>query len=125
MGYDILVWRRSDLANPYVKVVRVIDGYLFDYIGQVMLPGTTWPTVATLWQRVTQSIAINSALSLSAAVIELQEYNSSLGTGVPPGIYDICIYEMAGASRVSTDNLILTKRIEWTGNKILGLPKAI
>lgn len=101
--YDVIIYRK--LTNPYVRFVRVGDGKIWD--------------------------VANSELSATPTYgdtdVQLTPDNTYIGgtpikipTGLPAGDYDMLIYE--AATPAIADEVIIGKRIAWSGDILRGNP---
>jgi len=115
MSYDLMIY--DNLTNPYMRLVQVPTGKQYDFVNDVLVPVTT---AAASYSDTCLTLTKN-AYSLAAIIIEIDEYVASTGLGLPPGRYDLLLYD--AATKATSDNTQIAKRIEWDGNNIFGLPQ--
>jgi len=102
---DFNIYR--SLTSPYIRLVRHGDGKVYDAAAEEVGAATSWS---------------NSALSLTISSV-IGGYPVSLDAlapGLPNGEYDFLLYD--NASPADSDEVVLGKRIRWTGKQLLGLP---
>jgi hypothetical protein len=96
------------LTSPYVRFVRVADGFVWNVATSLMSAVTAWGDSDTALTRDTTYIGGTPI---------------TIPTALPAGSYDMLIYE--GATPAATDSVVIGKRIEWNGNQIIGDPRDI
>lgn len=94
MSYNIIIYQA--LTNPYVRFVRVTDGYIWDSDNEELAAAPTWADTAII---LTKNDYIGGV-------------PITVPADLPVGEYDILLYD--SASPADTDEVVLGKRISWT-----------
>lgn len=101
--YDLIIYRK--LTNPYVRFVRVNDGFIWDVANEELAAAPTYGDTDV------QLTADNT--SIGGTPIKVPSL-------LPAGDYDMLIYD--AATPAVTDEVLIGKRIGWNGNVIAHLP---
>jgi hypothetical protein len=93
------------LANPKLRLVRKADNKVWDNVNGVL---SAAPVYANTAITLTKNTTINGI-------------PITLPSTLPAGEYDMLLYDVA--SPTNTDEVVIGKRIQWTGKSLLGLPQ--
>ena len=94
----------TQITNPVIRFVRVIDGVVWDETNQVASPAPAWTDSA---------IVLSKSAAIGGVPVRIP-------TLLPAGDRDALFYD--SASPVETDPLDFGKRLQWTGTGLIGLP---
>jgi len=102
--YDLIVYKA--LTNPYMRLVRVIDGKQWDVAAGALNRTATWG---------------DTDIALTDDTDHIGGIPVTIPATLPGGSYDMLFYD--AASPAKTDTVEVGKRIEWNGKNLLGLPQ--
>lgn len=100
--FSLIIYKA--ITNPYFRIVRVADGAVMVTATGAVSTTTSW---ATSYTDLTRD-SIRGGLMLT------------IPEDLPAGVYDLLIYD--AASPADTDAPSWGKRIDWSGEQILGMP---
>ena len=100
--YSLILYQ--SISNPYMRLVRVADGFI--------VHATTYvPTVALAWGSSDIALAKDSVIGgIPVTISEL----------LPAGEYDMLFYD--NGTPADSDEVQIGKRIHWSGKQLIGLP---
>lgn len=104
---DFIVYPNSvdrPLTNPYMRIVRVADGKVYDKTAKDFSATVTWANSA---------IILAKDAVIGGIPIEIPET-------VESGSYDVCVYD--SVNPLATDDMQLGKRVIWDGKQLMYLP---
>lgn len=93
------------ITNFVYRLVRVTDSKAWDDVNGELSASPTWADTA---------ISVTKNNYIGGFPIDL---TSDLSASLPPGDYDLLIYD--SASPASSDTVELGKRISWTGKQLI------
>jgi len=100
--YSFIVYR--SMTNPYMRLVRVVDGQQWDVAADALAMAATWGNT---------DIELSSNANVGGIPI-------TIPANLPAGDYDALFYD--AASPADSDTVEFGKRVSWTGKQLLGLP---
>ncbi len=100
--YDLIIYRK--MTNPYARFIEVESGLIWD-VANAELSAT--PTYA------------DTDLQLTVDNTYIGGTPIRIPTGLPEGDYDMLIYDSAAIA--ATDEVIIGKRIGWTGKQLFSM----
>ena len=92
------------MSSPYIRLVRVCDGKVWDSAADALAFAPTWGDT-------------DIALTKNAYI---GGYPVTIPANLPAGDYDLLLYD--AVTPANTDIVQLGKRISWTEKDLLGLP---
>ena len=97
--YDLIIYRK--MTNPYARFIQVDSGLIWDVANTVL---SATPTYA------------NTDVQLTVDNTYIGGTPIRIPVDLPHGDYDMLIYDSAAIA--ATDEVVIGKRIEWSGEQL-------
>jgi hypothetical protein len=99
---DLIIYKA--ITNPYMRLIRFGDGGIVKAADWTVSATTAWGD---------SDISLSKDALLGGIQVDISE-------DLPPGDYDMLIYDNASPSNADTPTF--GKRIAWTGKQLMGMP---